>query len=220
MKPLFALLIVLTLCCGCSKKTSPVAKPSTSSQSREVQLEEPEIKGATPEDPGPTTTVAGPLSAWQREAKSTEAQSKPVIRRESQPIDHAPVVDAGMPKHFLHSMFAVNRPTEFAFQVPPRQSYTRLRGTFQSFTKRNDTGSSDRAANVDLVLLNEQEFNEFLHGPPQSVTYELNSAHNEVVDWRVPTTYGEPETYHLVFSNSGGAKTKFVQADFTISFNP
>jgi hypothetical protein len=68
------------------------------------------------------------------------------------------------------------------------------------------------------MLLNEQEFNEFLHGQPQSVTYELDSAHDLKVDWRVPTTYGEPQTYHLVFSNPGGTKIKFVEADFTVSF--
>lgn len=69
------------------------------------------------------------------------------------------------------------------------------------------------------MLLNDQEFNEFLHGQPQSVTYELDPSHNQMVDWRVPTTYGESQQYHLVFSNSeGGTNIKFVEADFTVSF--
>ena len=66
--------------------------------------------------------------------------------------------------------------------------------------------------------MNDQEFNEFLQGRPQSVTFELDSANNQRVDWRVPTTYADPQTYYLVFSNSGGTKPKFVEADFTISF--
>jgi hypothetical protein len=69
-----------------------------------------------------------------------------------------------------------------------------------------------------LLLLNQQEFDEFLHGQPQSVTYELDSSHNQLVDWRVPMTYGEPQTYHLIFGNSEGAGIKFVEADFTVSF--
>lgn len=108
--------------------------------------------------------------------------------------------------------------TQFLFVAPAHQESTRLRGTFRSFTKRNDPDSSNGTADIDLLLLNEQEYNDFLHGPPQSVTYELDSAHNQVVDWRLPTTYGEPQTYHLVFSNSDGTKTKFVEADFTVSF--
>jgi len=114
----------------------------------------------------------------------------------------------------------VSKHTQFAFLVPPHQGNTKLHGAFRSFTKRSDPDStSDRTADVDLMLLNEQEFNEFLHGQPQGVTYELDPAHNQTVDWQVPTTYGEAETYHLVFSNSaGGAKIKFVEADFTVSF--
>jgi hypothetical protein len=117
----------------------------------------------------------------------------------------------------LHKLFAVKNHVQFAFLVPPHQGNTRLRGTFRSFTKPDAPDSSDRTANVDLMLLNEQEFNEFLHGQPQSVTYELDSAHDDSVDWKVPTTFGEPQKYHLIFSNSGSG-TKFVEADFTVSF--
>jgi hypothetical protein len=129
-------------------------------------------------------------------------------------------VDAPQSVNFLHKVFSVNNHAEFAFVVPARQENTRLHGDFRSFTKLGDPDStSDKSADVDLILLNEHEFNDFLHGQPQSVIYELDSTHNQIVDWRVPTTYSDPQTYHLVFSNSGsGTKTKFVKADFTISF--
>jgi hypothetical protein len=127
-------------------------------------------------------------------------------------------IEAQRPENFLHKVFSVKNHAEFSFLVSPHQGNTRLRGTFRSFSKRNDPDSSDSTADVDLMLLNEQEFDQFLHGPPQSVTHELDSAHNQIVDWRVPTTYGEPQTYHLVFSNSGGTKLKFVEGDFTVSF--
>lgn len=69
------------------------------------------------------------------------------------------------------------------------------------------------------MLLNEQEFNDFLQGKPGSMTYQSNPAHDQTVDWHVPITYEQPEQYHLVFSNpDGGPKTKFVKADFTVSF--
>lgn len=215
-----ALIVVLFLLCGCSKKQTPEARHPNVDQPQQVQTKEPEIKAATPEDPGPIATVAGPLAAWQQPAKSFEAQQQDELRREPQPIDRPVSFDAGGPKHFLHKVFSVSNHTQFSFAVPPHQDNTRLRGTFRSFTNRSDPDSTnDRNANVDVILLNEQEFNEFMHGQPQSVTYELDSAHNDTVDWRVPTTYAEPQTYHLIFSNSeGGAETKFVQADFTVSF--
>ena len=124
------------------------------------------------------------------------------------------------PEHFLHKVFPVDDHAQFAFVVPPHQDNARLRGDFRSFTKRSDPYcSSDKTADVGMILLNEQEFNDFLQNRPGSSTYELDPAHNQVVDWRVPTTYADPQTYHLIFSNSqGGTKTKFVKADFTVSF--
>jgi hypothetical protein len=137
-----------------------------------------------------------------------------------EPLTVTPVhVEAQPPENFLHTVFSVSNYTQFSFVAPPHQDNTRLHGTFRSFIHRNDPNFSDSTANVDVMLLNDREFNEFLHGPSQSVTREVDSAHNQTVDWQIPRTYGEPQTYHLVFSNSGsGAKTKFVEADFTVSF--
>jgi hypothetical protein len=215
---------VLFLAWGCSKKTSPTAKrqPKADHPEKvepEVETEEP-VKAATPEDPGPMATVIAPLAILKGEAKPLQTKPEAAVRQEPLSIDHPVYIQPGKSKHLLHNIFSVNNHAQFAFLVPPHQDDTRLRGNFRSFTKRSDPDStSDRTANVDLMLLNEQEFNEFLHGQPQSVTYELDPSHNQMVDWRVPTTYGESQTYHLVFSNSaGGTKTKFVEADFTLSF--
>jgi len=117
-------------------------------------------------------------------------------------------------------VFPLRGYAQVAFAVPPHQGNARLRGTFRSFTKRSAPDStSDRTAAIDLLLLNEGEYNQLLYGRPQSVTYELDSANNQSIDWRVPTTYADSQTYHLVFGNpAGGAKVKYVEADFSISF--
>jgi hypothetical protein len=144
--------------------------------------------------------------------------------RPEEPLQQLSAAQAGSqtqpPEHFLHKVFSVDEHAQFAFVVPPHQDNARLRGDFRSFTKRSDPdSSSDKTADVGLILLNEQEFNDFLQNRAGSSTYELDPAHNQVVDWRVPTTYADPQTYHLIFSNSqGGTKTKFVKADFTVSF--
>jgi hypothetical protein len=221
MRSAWLAMIVLLLVCGCSKKEpSEITRRPNDNQPQAVKPEEREIKGATPEDPGPTATVVVPLDVLKKQAKPLPADSEPESRQEPLSIDHPVHIEPQDPKHFLHKTFSVSNHTQFTFLVPPRQGNARLRGTFRSFTKRSDPDStSDRTAAVDLLLLNEQEFDEFLHGRPQSVTYELDSANNQMVDWQMPTTYREPQTYHLVFSNpAGGTKIKFVEADFTVSF--
>lgn len=220
------LIALLLIFCGRSVKdhneTKLVLRPLIQPEAAKIEgpkIEEPEIKAATPEDPGPVATVVGPLAAWTQQATPAPPE-QPLARRPStQPIDRLVYFDAGKPKHLLHSVFSVNKRSQFVFVVPPHQSNARLCGTFRSFTNRNDPDSSDRTANLDLILLNEQEFNQSLQGQPQSVTYELNSVHNQMVDWRVPATYKDAQTYHLIFSNSESVtKTKFVEADFTVSF--
>jgi hypothetical protein len=215
MKRSCALLaVVLLLVCGCSRRESREAKrPDVD------QPQRPEIKAATPEDPGPAVTIVGPMTVWEQQTELVQAQREDALRRQLHPADRLVHVEAE-PEHFLHRVFSLNDRTQFSFVVPAHQANTRLRGTFRSFTKRSDPAStSDRSADVDLLLRNEQEFNAFQQGQPQSVTYELDASHNQLVDWRVPMTYGEPQTYHLIFGNSeGGAKIKFVEADFTVSF--
>ena len=221
MKRSSALIIVLLLsACGCSKKESSEAKSQDSDQSQQVQSDEPEIKGATPEDPGPIATVISPLAILKGQAKASTTKPDEFIPREPLLIDHRLDLASVEPKSVLHKVFSVNKYSQFAFVVPPHEGNAKLRGTLRSFTKRSDPDStSGSIADVDLMLLNDQEFQDFLHGQPQTATYELDSVHNQIVDWRVPTTYADPQTYHLVFSNSGsGPKTKFVEAEFTVSF--
>ncbi len=186
------------------------------------QVEEPVIKAATPEDPGPIATVVAPLDVLKKQADGSDTKPGPTREQpvnEPLPIDHTVSVEPGKPKHFLHNVFSLNRRAQFALLIPAHQNNTRLHGTFRSFTRRNDPDSSDRSADIDLLLLTDEEFNQFQHGQPQSVTYELNSVHNQMIDWWIPATRAEAKTYHLVFINSADdIKIKFVQADFTLTF--
>jgi hypothetical protein len=220
MKRSSALLSIalLLLVCG-PEKQNPGVRSLNVDRLWPVRPKQPENKTATSDDPGPTETVISPLSILKEQAIPSRIKPEPEedARREPMPVDHRVDVPSQKPENILHKVFSINKYAQFPFVAPPHQGNTRLRGTFRSFTKRNNPDSSDSTADVDLLLLNEQEFNEFLHGQPQSITYELDSAHNQMVDWRVPTTYETPQTYHLVFSNSGETKPKFVEADFTVT---
>jgi hypothetical protein len=216
------LIVMLLMVSVHSKKAILQAQRSGVGMLLEAHPKAPAIEVAAPEDAGSTATAISPLSILKAQAMASQIkteQTEQYVPQEPLPIDHPIRRPLEESKNVLHKVFSVNKYAQFAFVVPPRRGNARLRGTFRSFTKRSAADStSDRTADVDLMLMSDQEFSEFLHGPPQSVTYEVDSTHNQAVDWRVPTTYGEPQTYHLIFSNSGGTKTKFVEADFTVSF--
>ena len=189
------MIALLLLVCERSKKDSPQAERSNVGLPWEAHPKEPEIETAAGEDPVPAAPVISPLAILKEQARPTPIKPEEPVRYEPLPIDHHIDVPSQKPRNLLHKVFSVNKYAEFAFVAPPHQGNTRLRGTFRSFTKRgNPDSTSDNSADVDLMLLNEQEFDEFLHGQPQSITYELDSAHNQIVDWRVPTTYGDPQT--------------------------
>jgi hypothetical protein len=214
------LLVIVLVSLGCSKNQSTQAS-SNAGRPQEAKAEEPEIKAATPEDPGPIATVVQPLAILKGQAKGVATKPEPEeAPAELLPVDHPVYLKSAEPRTLLQKVFPVNKYTQFAFVIPPHQGHARVHGDFQSFTKRDAPDStSDKSANVDLMLLNDQEFNEFRHGQMQSATQELDTAHNQIVDWSVPPSYDDPQQYHLVFSNSdAGAGTKYVKASFTVTF--
>jgi hypothetical protein len=136
-------------------------------------------------------------------------------------VDRLVHLTANPPKNFLHQTFEVLGYKAFEVEVPSHSARPRLHGTFQSFVK-NDTGSmvSNESANLDLVLLNEEEFAEFRKGKQGTATYTLDPAYDQMVDCALASTLDQPRTYYLVFRNPpGGPKSKFVKADFTASFD-
>jgi hypothetical protein len=158
-----------------------------------------------------------PLLVCSCSRKQTTLQEAP--QRNADPVDRR--ADSHLePEKVLHRVFPVKKHAEFAFTVPAHQRDARLLGTFRSFAKRVAPDStSDDTADVDLMVLDDQQLDDFLHGRPVSAAYEVDPSHNQRAEWKVPPTSDQPQAYHLVFSNpAGGTKTRFVEADFTVSF--
>jgi len=124
------------------------------------------------------------------------------------------------PINFLHKTFPVRDYAKFEFVIPPHSTQPRLRGSFRSFVARsNGATTSDDAANVDLLVLNEAEFEAFVQGGSGSATYSIDHVHGQTVDLTLSSTVDQPQKFYLVFSNPpGGPRNKFVDADFTVSF--
>jgi hypothetical protein len=155
------------------------------------------------------------LAACSKSQPAPEATDQPASS-----IDHIVASKPKPPINFLHQTFTVKTFQAFEFQVPPQVSRPTLHGTFESFAKNNagDLLSND-GANVDLLILTDHEFDDFSHGKQGVATYTLDPSHSQSVTYAAHPTLDQPQNYHLVFNNSpGGARSKLVKADFTISF--
>ena len=146
-------------------------------------------------------------------------QPTPEAQDQGASVDHIVVSKTPPSNNFLHKTFAVKTYEEFAFPVPAHIVKPMLHGSFVSFAKnRNGDLLCNQSADVDLLLLNDEEFDDFEHSRQGTATYTLDPSHSQIVTYAVPATVDRPQTYHLVFRNSpGGSHSKLVKADFTIS---
>jgi hypothetical protein len=136
------------------------------------------------------------------------------------PLDRVVTTAAPAPKHFLHRTFTLRKHEAFEFEVPARCIHSQVQGNFTSYTQGNQGHRvSNEDANIDLLLLDEQQLKDFKHGPGGTVTRSVESSYVQAIDWALNSTLDQPRKYYLVFNNSSGKPPiKFVEADFTLSF--
>jgi len=197
-------------------------KPSVPAKLQQVVLpsatppEEVEIKAATPEDPGPIATVVSPLTALTK--TSADTQPPAPAPPSPSPADHVDATQLPAPNHFLHKQFTLTDRSDFAFSVPQHIVNPSLRGSFRAFTKNNPDSTNRKPAKIDLALMNEQEFEDLVHGRSGAATYEVESSSSQAVNYAIPPTHDRPERYHLVFQGSRRSSVAVVDADFTVTF--
>jgi len=148
-------------------------------------------------------------------------KSQPVSQ--SAPVNPLDKVDSAhvKPISLLHKTFVLKKTASFEFQVPAHTALPRLHGAFQSSAPRAGGDSlSDDSANVDLVLLNADQYADFSHGGGEGTAlYTVEPTHDHEVDFLLSPTQEDSASYYLVFRNSpGGTPTKQVKADFTLTF--
>ena len=123
-------------------------------------------------------------------------------------------------QHVVQKTFTVQKYESFEMTVPPHCLHPRLHGNFRSF-HFGDQGNrlSDDAANVDVLLLDEKQFDAFSHGPLDEPARSAQNTHDQQIDWALPSSFESPRKYFLVFNNgTGKPKIKLVDADLTLSF--
>jgi hypothetical protein len=144
-------------------------------------------------------------------------------RPQAKPDEVTPMARSATPpeQHVVQKTFTVQKYESFEMTIPPHCLHPRLHGNFKSF-HFGEQGNrlSDEAANIDALLLDEQQFNDFSRGPLEETARSAQNTHDQQIDWALPSSFENPRKYYLVFNNATGKpKTKLVDADLTLSFD-
>jgi hypothetical protein len=150
----------------------------------------------------------------------TACQKKTPPAAEPAPhVDRVAPLPVGTTETILHKTFAVTGSANFPFEVPARAAMPHLHGTYKSFLAQLAVQSSDEAANVDFLILNEDQYTDFVEGHSGEALFSADAAHDQDVNLSLPASQDQPRKYYLIFRNPpGGAAKKLIQADFTLDF--
>jgi hypothetical protein len=119
----------------------------------------------------------------------------------------------------LHKTFTVSTSVNFPFEIPAHAAMPHLHGNYKSFIKQLGVQSNDNSANVDFLILNEDQYADFVHGHQGEALFSAEASHDQDVSASLPATQDKARKYYLIFRNTpGGEARKIVQADFTVDF--
>lgn len=145
-------------------------------------------------------------------------QSIPVKSRPDVLESVAPRSGPSEPLSVLDKTFDVKAAVTFSFELPAHSAQPHLHGVFQSFLGKAH-GPSNEAANIDFVVMNEEQQEDFASNRPSEALFSADDSHSQAVNLDLPPTITQPVKYYLVFQNPRGSKThKVVQANFRVDF--
>jgi len=144
-------------------------------------------------------------------------------RSQPKPEEHTPMAQSVIPpeQQIVQKTFSVQKYESFEVTIPAHCLHPRLHGNFKSF-RYGEQGNrtSDEAANVDVLLLDEQQLKDFTNGPGEETTRSAQNTHDQQINWALPASFDNPRRFYLIFNNaSGKPKNKIVDADLTLSFD-
>lgn len=149
---------------------------------------------------------------------TTACQKKKTQAGEALPsTDRVGPSPLGTTQNILRKTFSVRTTAIFPFEISAHAYTPHLHGQYKSFVK--ESGQSDDSANVDFLILNEDQYADFVHRQSGETIFSADASHDQDVDVRLPASRDKPLKFYLVFRNSsGGAATKLVKADFKVDF--
>jgi hypothetical protein len=132
------------------------------------------------------------------------------------PSDHVAASPVGTSQTILEKTFSLKASAIFPFEVPAHAAQPHLHGIFESFVGQLH-GASDEAANIDLLIMNEEQQAAFASDRPSEALFDVDASHNQAINFDLPASMNHRVKYYLVFRNPEG-KSKVVEANFRVDF--
>ncbi len=132
------------------------------------------------------------------------------------PIDHVVQTNTRGTNRLVHGRLRLTGHKVFAFVVPAHEIRSVLHGQFTA-SSTND-GDRQDPEQIDVLLMSEQEFNDFAHDRPGETTFTHTSSEGSV-SWILKATASQSQKYYLVLRNASLQSDVFVQADFAVDFD-
>jgi len=134
------------------------------------------------------------------------------------PSDHVAPSPVGTSQNVLQKTFTLKTSAEFAFEIPAHAVQPHLHGLFESFVGQIH-GASDASANIDFLVLNEEQHAQLVGNHPSEALFTVEDSHNQAVNFDLPASMSQPVKYYLIFRNAENSKgNKVVEANFRVDF--
>ena len=149
-------------------------------------------------------------------ACNKEEETEPTSTVEpSERVAPSPV---GTSQTVLEKTFPLKTTAIFPIEIPAHAAMPHLHGIFESFVGQAH-GASDDSANVDFMILNEEQHTDLVGNRPSEALMTVEASHNQAVNFDLPASLDRPVKYYLVFRNTEASKSsKVVEANFRVDF--
>jgi hypothetical protein len=187
-----------------------LAKPA---QSAEKKFQHPR------EDASQPVTMGGPLADYMKHQQDRSKTDGIESIGYHPPNDHLGGWGVGTGTTILQKTFEVTGTVELPFSLPAHACNPQLHGSFRSYLEGGKLESNPSKADIEFLVLNDEEYTNLLGGRPSDALFSAEAAHNQEVNTRLPPTFDKPVTFHLVFRNDvRGAPKKLVETDLRVDY--
>ncbi len=132
------------------------------------------------------------------------------------PSDHVSPSPVGTSQTVLEKTFSLKASATFPFEIPAHAVQPHLHGIFESFAGQLH-GASDDSANVDFLIMNEEQQTALASDHPSEALFDVEASHNQAINFDLPASMSRPVKYYLVFRNSAKG-SKVVEANFRVDY--
>ncbi len=132
--------------------------------------------------------------------------------------DHILPSPVGTNSVVVHETFSLASAVNFPFTIPAHAVSPRLKGTYRSFVGQQRIQDNAETADIDLLVISEQQYTALHAGRPADPVFTSDPAHNQDINFDLPASHDQPIRYYRVFRNDPRDGKKIVRADVTVYF--